>query len=566
LRSLMRPRRLAVVESCLIGLAAGLAAVAVKQGVGLLGGLRLNLAIQYPAWLALPLFGLAGGLIAGLLVEHVCPETAGSGIPQVKALLKGAPVKFSLRLVWVKLLGGVSALGSGLLLGREGPTVQVGAAFAAQFERWLPTSPTHRRQLIAAGAGAGLAAAFNAPIAGVLFVAEELLKDLSGFTLGTAVLASLVASAVSEWLGGSALGIDFRQELPASSFSLEEIPFYVLLGASAGLFGALFNAGILSSLTVNFRRSGLPLMWRVALAGLLSGLLVSCLPPLFYDNAGLRHLLVSGEPNWQVAALAFCLQFVLTVIAYGAGAPGGLFAPTLMLGASLGYLTGLLAASILSTSMPHAFALAGMGAFFSGAIRAPMTAVVIVFEMTHQFALVLPLMIVCIVAWLVGEKVSPGPLYDRLVEWSSLAPAPAEVPGRLPTASDVMRPVKHTLAASSTVKEAAAAFRDLRMHECVVVEEQKFVGILSDTELLASCQEQLSDRTLVSELVAPNPVTVQSSTPLSEITALMQAKDATLLPVIQDGVLIGTISAADLVCFQVNGVETGAQETSEPPQ
>lgn len=562
----MRPRRLAVVESCLIGLAAGLAAVAVKQGVGLLGGLRLNLCVQYPAWLALPLFGLAGGLIAGLLVEHVSPETAGSGIPQVKALLKGGPVKFNLRIAWVKLLGGVSALGSGLLLGREGPTVQVGAAFAAQFERWLPTSPTHRRQLIAAGAGAGLAAAFNAPIAGVLFVAEELLKDVSGFTLGTAVLASMVASAVCEWLGGMALGIDFRQELPASSFSLEEIPFYMLLGAAAGLLGSLFNAGILSSLTINFRRSKLPLMWRVALAGLLSGSLVACLPPLFYDNAGLRHLLVSGEPNWKVAAIAFAVQFVLTVIAYGSGAPGGLFAPTLMLGASLGYLTGLLAASMLDTSMPHTFALAGMGAFFSGAVRAPITAVVIVFEMTHQFSLVLPLMIVCIVAWLVGEKISPGPLYDRLVEWSSLLTARAQVPLRQPTATDVMRPVTHTLSASSTLKEAAAAFRKLRVHECAVVDEQKFVGILSDTDLLASCQEHLSDLTLAGELVAPNPVTVQASTPLSAIAAILQAEDATLLPVIQDGALIGTITPADLVRFQADGVQTGEQETSKPPQ
>lgn len=523
----------------------------VKQGVGLLGELRLQLAMQYPAWLALPLFGLAGGLIAGLLVEHVSPETAGSGIPQVKALLKGAPVTFNLRIVWVKLLGGVSALGSGLLLGREGPTVQVGAAFAAQFERWLPTSPTQRRQLIAAGAGAGLAAAFNAPIAGVLFVAEELLKDVSGFTLGTAVLASLVASAVSEWLGGRALNIDFRQELPASSFSLEEIPFYLLMGAAAGLFGSLFNAAILRSLTVSFRRSRLPLMWRVALAGLFSGSLVACLPPLFYDNAGLRHLLVSGEPHWQVAALAFCLQFALTVVAYGSGAPGGLFAPTLMLGASLGYLTGLLAASVSGTSMPHAFALAGMGAFFSGAIRAPVTAVVIVFEMTHQFALVLPLMIVCIVAWLVGEKVSPGPLYDRLVEWGGLLPvSAAETAER--TASDLMRPVPHILPASTSLKEAATAFSELHAHECLVVDQGRLLGVLSDTDLLAVCQEQLPDEVQVKELLAPNPVTVHPSTPLSEIMTLLQREKLSLLPVTDDSGLVGVISRSDAANLELS--------------
>jgi CIC family chloride channel protein len=202
LRSVLTPRRLSLLEALIIGLVAGLSGLAVKQGVHLLGAWRMNEAAHcgpFPAsLLGLPLIGLVGGLISGWLVERVAPETSGSGIPQVKAVLHRVPIKFDLRVAVVKLFGGIVALGSGMPLGREGPTVQVGAALAASLERWMPTSPQHRRNLLAAGAGAGLAAAFNAPIAGVLFVAEELLKDMSSFTLGTAILACFVASIVAQ--------------------------------------------------------------------------------------------------------------------------------------------------------------------------------------------------------------------------------------------------------------------------------------------------------------------------------------------------------------------------------
>lgn len=177
-RQLLRPqRRLAIFEACLIGLVSALGAVLLKSGVGWLGAWRVQTSLLLPAWFVLPGIGLTCGLLAGWLVERVAPETSGSGIPQVKAVLANVPIALDLRVALVKLVGGILALGSGLALGREGPTVQLSAALASQLSRWFPTSPDHRRQLIAAGAGAGLAAAFNTPIAGVLFVVEELLQD-----------------------------------------------------------------------------------------------------------------------------------------------------------------------------------------------------------------------------------------------------------------------------------------------------------------------------------------------------------------------------------------------------
>jgi chloride channel protein, CIC family len=179
-RNLLQPRRgLAIAEASLIGLVAALSAVLLKLGSGALGTWRVHTSHLLPPWIALPVVGALFGFMAGFLVERLAPEASGSGIPQVKASLANVPIKLSLRVACVKLVSALLAIGSGLTLGRQGPTVQVGAGLAAALSRLVPTSPDHRRQMIAAGAGAGLAAAFNAPIAGVLFIVEELLQDLS---------------------------------------------------------------------------------------------------------------------------------------------------------------------------------------------------------------------------------------------------------------------------------------------------------------------------------------------------------------------------------------------------
>lgn len=203
-RQWLRPGRTsALAYAVLIGLVAALSAVLLKAGSGWLGAWRVRSSQLFIPWLVLPAVGFSLGFLSGFLVENLAPEAAGSGIPQVKANLANVPIKLSWRVASVKLVAAIAALGSGLTLGRQGPTVHVGAAIAAGISRWFPTSPDHRRQMIAAGAGAGLAAAFNAPIAGVLFVVEELLQDLSGLTMGTAIIASFIGAVVSRVLGGS---------------------------------------------------------------------------------------------------------------------------------------------------------------------------------------------------------------------------------------------------------------------------------------------------------------------------------------------------------------------------
>jgi len=571
-RQLLLPRRrLAIFEACLIGLVSGLAAFLLEQGVTWLGGWRVQASHHLPAWLVLPGIGLVGGLLAGLLVERVAPETAGSGMSQVKAVLARVPIPLDLRVALVKMMGATLSLGSGLALGKEGPTVQIGAALAAQLSLWIPTSPEHRRQLIAAGSGAGLAAAFDAPIAGVLFVVEELLQDVSGITLGTAILASFIGAVVSRVLGNRSLNLDLHDlAAPATSFFVQEIPFYVVLGVLAGLLGALFNQGVIASLTLNQKwiRRGVPL--RVGLAGLVSGIVVSLLPIAFRDTAGLREILLTGHANWQFTAIIFIAQFFLILVAAGSGAPGGLLVPTLILGAALGYLVGACEHSLLGMSLATTYARVGMATFFSAVARVPITAIILIFEMTTDFNLVLPLMIGSVTAYLVAETIASGSIYDRLLEWNGIHLEAEETPvrgiiARLKAANVMQRRVE-TLSCQMTLDEAVQAFSRSHHRGFPVVDDGKLVGIVTQTDLANIAQRQLSGDTALSEIMTPTPVTVSPTDSLSHVLYMLNRNNLSRLPVIEGRKLVGIITRGDIIRAEADQLSynTGLGPMPEP--
>lgn len=549
-RRWLQPRRgLAIAEACVIGVLAAFSAVFLKVSAGVLGAWRVYSSHVLPAWIALPIIGLSFGYLAGFLVQRLAPEAAGSGIPQVKATLGNIPMKLSWRVAIIKLLSAIIALGSGLTLGRQGPTVQVGAGLAAGVSRLVPTSPDHRRQMIAAGAGAGLAAAFNAPIAGVLFIIEELLQDLSGITLGTAIIASFIGGVVSRLLGGGSLDLNIQLLSYSSRFSFPEIPFFLLLGVLAGLLGALFNRGLIFSIHL-YRNLHISLPLRVALAGLVSGIVVSLLPDSFRDNAGLREYVITGNLNPSVAAIAFIAQFILTLIAFGSGAPGGLFAPSLILGSALGHLVGVFEYSLTGDGSPVTYALAGMGGFFSAVSKVPITAIVIVFEMTTDFNLVLPLMIVAVTAYLVAEKVVPGSLYEKLLLLNGITLSKqVSVEGILTqlTAKDVMQQRVETLDADMTIEEAKQAFASSHHRGFPVVDENKLVGIITQSDLTKSLNRHLENHPFLREIMTANPMTVTPIHSLSNVLYLLDRYQISRLPVVEGQKLIGIITRADII-------------------
>ncbi len=558
-RRWLQPQRLTFVEACLIGLISGLAAVLLQHGIGWLGTWRLFWAAHAPPFLGLahapPILVLAsigavGGFASGLLIERFAPEASGSGIPQVKAALGQFPVRLNGQVAWVKLTSGILALGSGLSLGRQGPTVQIGAALAAQLSYWLPTAPSHRKQMIAAGAGAGLAAGFNAPLAGVLFVVEELLRDLSGLTLGTAILSSFIGAVVARVLGGQSLVTNLAQVISQNSFSVPEIPFYILLGSLAGFFGGLFNQGLLQSLNGFQRFLPIGLPWRISLAGLLSGTLLGLLPTSFQNQAGLRLLVSMGETDWPLAVLVFVLQFVLALIAFGSGAPGGVFAPSLVLGASLGQLVGLLQAHWLSAGAPATYALVGMGAFFGAVSRVPFTGIVIIFEITTDFNLVLPLMISSVVAYLVAENLSPGSLYSLLLKRQGIELSPtneSRAQGMLDrlTADDIMQRRVETLSSDLPLQQAIKTFARSHHRGFPVLDKGRLVGILTQTDLTKPTP--LMENATIHEVMTPQPVTVSASDTLSAVLYTLNRFEISRLPVVEGRRLVGIITRADII-------------------
>jgi CIC family chloride channel protein len=562
------------IEAFVVGVVSGLSALVLKYGVEWLGTLRVEYSTRYPAQLVLPLFGLVGGLLAGFVVDRIAPEAAGSGIPQVKAALNRIRMTLDLRIAIAKLLGGMLALGSGLFMGREGPTVQLGAALAASLSRRSKHTVQFRRQLIAAGAGAGLAAAFNAPIAGVVFVLEELLKDVSSstviLTLSACGGAALVLNLASHYthLPEAALAV-----VPA--LQLVDLPFVAILGITCAIMGCIFNASIVGALNVYQQFKRVPVFFRVAIAGLLTGCIVSALPVDFHNYANMRELIVSGKTSWVMVLVAFFEFFLLTLTAYGSGAPGGLFAPCLVLGATLGYMTGLLEVHLTGQGSPTTLALVGMGAFFAGVGRVPLTAITITFELTASFALVTPLIIACSIASFLGEKILPDSLYDRLMVWNGInLRAPSDHDG---PESDTRRTLDlkavnvmkyapdQTIDSKTSIADALEHFRASTSRGLPVVDKGKLVGIISQRDLSNVIHlENPPANMKVKDLMTPHPVAVNPYDSLEDILFLFTRYKFSWLPVADEDRFIGIISQGDVTAALFGPREEPDEKYPEP--
>lgn len=559
--------RYALLEACLIGIFSALSALLLKEGINFLGTYRLHLVSQWGAMSVLPLFGLILGTLAGFLVEWISPSAAGGGIPQIKAALARAKVPLSFRVALAKIIGTILVLGAGLTLGRRAPTVHIGAALAGELTRYVPTSPEHRRQMIAAGAAAGLAAGFNTPIAGVMFVVEELMRDISNLTLETAIVASFTGAVVSLILQSNNLQLPKNiLETPELVFIPSDIPFYILLGIVAGILGALFNRSVLFSFQWN-ERFKIPLALRIGLAGLISGFIVALLPPFFQNNAGISEFLIRGELTTAQIALVFVAHYILTIIAAGSGAPGGLFAPALIMGSALGYLIGDLEGYISGTVASSIFSLAGMGALFTGVVRVPVTAIIIVFELNGNFNLVLPLMISCAVAYISAETLESGSIYRYLLlhmgmdlqekEQTSEGNFLAHL-----KAGDVMQSQVETVNPDMTVTQLLELMSASHHRGFPVVKDDKLLGIITQSDLgkVKSDKSQIT----IAEIMTRNPVTINAEASLTDVLYLLNRYELSRLPVLENNRLVGIITRTDIIRAEVK--ELKAEVLIKPNQ
>jgi chloride channel protein, CIC family len=425
--SVQKQRRRLFPRAALVGVLSGGLAVAFRWalvGVEALRDSLITWAHRYPTWgwLLPTLFGAVGAGIAVRLISQVAPEAAGSGIPHLKAVVYRLRSMRWWRILPVKFVGGVLAIGGGLALGREGPTVQMGGAVGAMVAQWLKVSSRERQTLIAAGAGAGLAAAFNAPLAGLAFVLEEVQRHFAPTVFGATFVAALTADIVTRSLTSQ---LPIFHVAPYPIPPLMSLPAFLMVGLFTGLLGVAFNRVLLRSLDFfawwgrRLSRMGLwPARLAGACVGAAAGMLGWWLPEAIGGGSHLLDAVLAGHVALSLIPLWFVLRFGLTMASYGCGAPGGIFAPLLVLGALIGLAVGDLSHRLLpwAVNAPEAFAVVGMAAYFAAIVRAPITGIVLIIEMTNTYAQMLALLVACFSSYAVAEIFDDPPIYEALLE------------------------------------------------------------------------------------------------------------------------------------------------------
>lgn len=356
----------------------------------------------------------AAWLVARLMKTE--PLAAGSGIPQVKGALMGLVKMRWLAILWTKLAGGIIGIGAGLSLGREGPSIQLGAVAAQGLSRALGRTRMEERYLLTSGASAGLAAAFNAPLAGVIFALEELHKNFSIVVLLPSMAAAVTATVVSRSLFGRD-SIFLFGELPLVPID-HHYGIVICASLLAGFCGVIFNKGLLN---IGRLYAAVPCLQRpfarLLFALLLSGLLGLCLPQVLGGGSGLINSLVQTPVPLRLLLLLLAGKFFFTLLCYGSGAPGGFFLPMLVIGALCGSICGqiFIGLGLLEPEFASNIIVISMAALFAACTRAPITGMVLIMEMTASYQHLLVLALSAMTAFTAAELCNSKPIYEELL-------------------------------------------------------------------------------------------------------------------------------------------------------
>jgi len=404
-----------VLLAVLVGLGGGMAAVGFRELIGLGNWVawrdsdyRLDYIRQLPVWWKI-IVPAAGGLVCALIVHYFAREAKGHGVPEVMEAVALRNGRMRPRVVVAKMLASAISIASGGSVGREGPIVQIGSAFGSAVGQWLRIDERRLRTLVGCGVAAGIAGTFNAPVAGALFAVEIVLADFGVMQFSPIVISSVVATVI----GRHFLGNEPAFIVPTYSLvHYTELFAYALLGILAGLAGLVFVR--LLYLTEDLFDK--PRVWpplKAAVGGAIVGTIGLQFPEVFgvgYEAIGEA---LHGEVLWRLLLALVAIKIIAVSVTIGSGGSGGIFAPSLFIGAMVGGAVGTVINQIWpgSTAQPGAYALVGMGAVVAATTHAPITAIVIIFELTTEYEIILPLMISCIIATLLAMKLQKGSIY-----------------------------------------------------------------------------------------------------------------------------------------------------------
>jgi len=548
------------VLTLLIGALCGLAAVCFHLLLDFFQEHIIYAAAGIQHWWKIPLVIIIpaiGGLVAGAGLYFYAPEARGSGIPQVKTAfyIEGGRIPF--RVIPGKMFLAALNIGTGASLGREGPTVQIAAGIASLLGRLFAISRKKLQSLVPVGAAAGLAAAFNTPIAAVTFTLEEIIGDSAGKPLGSIVIAAVIAAVVER----SILGAHSIFSVPSYQLnSAIELIFYALLGLVAGLASVAFNEGLLF-LRKEFRKQQVVPQWATPAAGGLILGVVGCFALLTTGSnsifgVGYGEL---GIELQTVLTLKFLIilgvcKLIGTVVSYGSGSSGGIFGPSLYIGGMFGGIVGLLAQLLLHNpnTQPGAFALVGMGAVFAGVVRAPVTSIVMIFEMTNSYSIILPLMIANITSYVLASKLSPTPIYDALLLQDNihLPHTNTHTLRQIPVTVAMTRELV-TINGSMPVSDALKYVQGLPLHYHsypVVNGDSRLVGLVTFNDLKRALAEG-KNTAPISEIANKNLVHTHPDHTLDVVMLKLGRRGISQLPVVSRkdaSKLLGIITMRDV--------------------
>jgi CIC family chloride channel protein len=472
-----REEQVFLLLSLLIGALTGLAVVAFIVLTERLG-MRLY-PVDSAAWRRV-LVPVVGSLAMGFLLYRYFPNARGSGVPQTKAALFARDGFISLRTVLGKFFCTATTLASGIPLGREGPSVQVGAGIGSVLGRALGLSPEKVKALIPVGAAAAIAAAFNTPMAAVLFSLEEVMGDMNAPILGSVVLASATSWAMMRLL----LGNNPLFQVPQYSLVHPlELGIYALLGIAGGFLSVAFTKMLLRMRSFFLRLPRNTQSWHPVVGGVTVGLMGWFVPQVLGVGYTYVGSALNGSMALKLMLLLVALKLVGVTVSYASGNAGGIFGPSLFLGAMLGGTIGTVAHNLLPgyTSSPGAYALVGMGAVFAGIVRAPMTSVLMIFEMTRDYAVIVPLMIANLTSLYISRRFQKQPIYEALAHQDGIhLPTPGTLHQKSRrTVAHVMQRSPEILSAEMLVKDAMEETRSSQFRTWPVVDKEYFLGMLS---------------------------------------------------------------------------------------
>jgi len=513
------------------------------------------------AWRRL-LVPVVGSLGMGYLLYRFFPDARGSGVPQTKAALYARGGRISLGTVFGKFFCTSATLASGIPLGREGPAVQVGAGIASVLGRRLRLRPERVKALVPVGAAAAIAAAFNTPLAAVLFALEEVVGDLHAPVLGSVVLASATSWAMLRLL----LGNNPLFQVPQYQLVHPlEFGIYALLGVAGGFVSVAFTKLLLG---MRERFLGFPrktLWFQPVAGGVMVGVMGWFVPQLL--GVGYKHVgeALNGGMAWKLMVLLLVMKLLAVATSYASGNAGGIFGPSLFLGAMLGGAIGSAGHTLFPNyvATPGAYALVGMGTAFAGIVRAPMTSVVMIFEITRDYAVIVPLMISNLVSFFISSRFQKQPIYEVLARQDGihLPTGESRLQERQKQVVHAMRKTDEVLKSEMTVQMALEEVRSSAFRAWPVSDERGVIGVLN-LQTLERANNDGSGGQRLSELVEKGDFPhVHEDHPLHVALDRMGASHLGLLPVVSRAnvhYLEGVVTLPDVLA--VYGVEPKESE------